>query len=673
MKTLKEGGGIILFLLGLLINATHAQKQGQALADSLVKVLPTIKNDTLKARTYKRIAEEYFFINSDKALYYSQLGLKHAQKMPWKRGIGVFTGAIGRAYSDKGMYDSCQLYFQRALVVYREIDDKWNMTSILNNLGAAEQNIASNYPKAIDYYLKALKISEELGDAYLKTVALGNVSTTFLAQKNYEKALAYALKGLQEAKKQTKESEGEAQREVGQSMMKVISVYIAKEDYVNAKKYLFQAIPLLEKTGNLEGLASAYGSLGTISDKDIDSKIRYNLKAFEAWSKVNPMQSDAIQNAGNLGEAYIEKAKSQPSQQKGLLQQAEKYLQIAISRSRQKGEVSSQSYWTGVLAELQAERGDYKNAYLNFREFQAGQDSIFSQENKNKIAEVEGKREIELRDKQLEINRLELESQKKQRVGFVIGLVLLGVIGALLYWQNQTRKRTNTTLLHLNNELDEANKVKAKFFAILSHDLRSPVSNLISFLNLQKEAPDLLSPELAAAHQQRITTAAEGLLDTMESMLLWSKSQMENFRPQAKEVAVNELFEYLQKFFSGNTGVVIQFENPNHLNVVTDEDYLKVIMQNLTGNALKALKNVPNGSIRWEAREEKGQVILAITDNAGGVSEQQLSALYSETANVGGKSGLGLHLIRDLAKAISCKITVNPTPNVGTEFRLAFG
>ena len=672
MKTLKKGCGVILFLLGL-INATHGQKQGQALIDSLVKVLPTIKNDSLKARTYKRIAEEYFFINSDKALYYSQLGLKHAQKMPWKRGIGVFTGAIGRAYSDKGMYDSCQLYFQRALAVYREIDDKWNMTSILNNLGAAEQNIASNYPKAMGYYLKALKISEELGDTYLKTVALGNVSTTFLAQKNYEKALAYALKGLQEAKKQTKESEGEAQREVGQSMMKVISVYIAKKDYTNAKKYLFQAIPLLEKMGNLEGLANAYGSLGTISDKDIDSKIRYNFKAFEAWSKVNPMQSDAIANVGNLGEAYIEKAKSQPSQQKELLQQAEKYLQIAISRSKQKGEVSNQSYWTGVLAELQAERGDYKNAYINFREFQAGQDSLFSQENKNKIAEVEGKREIELRDKQLEINRLELESQKKQRVGFVIGLVLLGVIGALLYWQNQTRKRTNTTLLHLNNELDEANKVKAKFFAILSHDLRSPVSNLISFLNLQKEAPDLLSPELAAAHQQRITTAAEGLLDTMESMLLWSKSQMENFRPQVKEVAVNELFEYLQKFFSGNTGVVLQFENPNHLHVVTDEDYLKVIMQNLTGNALKALKNVPNGSIRWEAREEKGQVVLAITDNAGGVSEQQLSALYSETANVGGKSGLGLHLIRDLAKAISCKITVNPTPNVGTEFRLAFG
>jgi signal transduction histidine kinase len=52
---------------------------------------------------------------------------------------------------------------------------------------------------------------------------------------------------------------------------------------------------------------------------------------------------------------------------------------------------------------------------------------------------------------------------------------------------NLIRKKTNTTLLHLNNELDEANKIKAKFFAIISHDLRSPIANLVSFLNLKKD------------------------------------------------------------------------------------------------------------------------------------------------------------------------------------------
>ncbi|MCU0339135.1 MAG: HAMP domain-containing histidine kinase [Spirosomaceae bacterium] len=651
---------------------TLAQKQGQALVDSLVRLLPTIQNDTLKARTYKNIAEELSFINTDKALYYSKLGLSHVTKMPWKRGIGVFNNAIGRSYSDKGMYDSCQYYYKRALAVYQDINDKWNMASTYNNLGAAEQNIVSNYPKATQYCLEGLKIAEEIDDAYLIAIGYGNLSGIFLAQKNYPKALDYALKGLRFAQKQAAYPQNNAQREVAKALVKVAAIYIDQKNFNNAQKYLQQALPLFEKTGNLEGLANALDNFATTFGQDSDTKIAYSLKAFQTWQKVNPMHSEAITNAGNLGMAYLEKAKTKGGDKVSLYRQAEKYLQIAIARSRQKGEVGNESYWQGRLAELQAERGDYKNAYFNFRQYQAVQDSLYSQESKNKIAGMESQREIELRDKQLEINRLDLESQKKQRIYLFVGLGLMAVIGALLYWQNQTRKRTNTTLLHLNHELDEANKVKAKFFAILSHDLRSPVANLISFLNLQKEAPDLLTPDLAAAHQQRITTAAEGLLDTMESMLLWSKSQMEHFKPQVKEVPVSELFAYLNKFFAGHPSATLRFETADDLKVVTDEDYLKIIMQNLTSNALKALQNSPNGLVQWTARQQNGQVVLAITDNAGGISEQQMSALYADTAHIGTKTGLGLHLIRDLAKAISCKISVHPTPNVGTEFLLTF-
>jgi signal transduction histidine kinase/tetratricopeptide (TPR) repeat protein len=661
----------LILIFALSSFQSFSQKQGQALIDSLVKSLPTIQNDTLKARTYKQIEEEYFFINTDKALQYSRLGLNIATKMRWKRGIGVFNAAIGRAYSDKGMYDSCQYFFQRALVVYREIDDKWNIASTLNNLGAAEQNIVSNYPKAIEYCLEGLKIAESIDDKYLITISLGNVSGIYLLQKNFKKALDYAFKSLQLAEQQTHASEGNAEREVARALVKVAAIYIAKNDFKNAQKYLQKALPLFQKTGDLEGLADAYGDLATTYNTDFDAKIKYHLLAFGLWQKVNPMHSEAIVNAGNLGQTYFEKAKSVPNKNI-LLNYAIKYLNIAIERSHQKGEIGSKSYWTGVLAELQAELGDYKNAYLNFRQYQAVQDSLYSQESKNKIAEVESQREIEIRDKQIKINQLELDNQKKQRIGLLIGLGLLAVIGGLLYWQGQTRKRTNTTLLHLNQELDEANKIKAKFFAILSHDLRSPVANLISFLNLQKQAPDLLTPEMAAAHQQRITDSAESLLETMESMLLWSKSQMEHFKPQVKEVAVSELFTYVQRFFGNSTNVTLYFENPAGLKVVTDEDYLKIIMQNLTSNALKALNKVPDGHIRWEARQEKGKIVLAISDNAGGISEQQLSPLHVENTNISGKSGLGLHLIRDLAKAISCKITVTPTPNIGTEFQLTF-
>ncbi len=414
---------------------------------------------------------------------------------------------------------------------------------------------------------------------------------------------------------------------------------------------------------------------------DYTRKIDYALKAKQLWDDINPRHPEAINNGANLGVAYLDLVRSdslqkspiQPTRRADRLRLAERYLTEAIRLSADKGEISDQAHFRGNLAELQAMTGNYKGAYENFRAYQTVQDSLYSQDAKNKIAGLEGKREIELRDKQLQINQLTIDGQKRQQLALLVSVGLLLVIGGLLYRQSRTRKRTNTTLLHLNQELDEANQVKARFFAILSHDLRSPIANLINFLHLQRTSPDLLTPELAARHEHKITEAAEGLLDTMESMLLWSKSQMQQFKPSVRAVPVQTLFDYLQRFFVGVTQVQLSFETPADLQVATDEDYLRTIMQNLTSNAIKALQNQPDAQIQWEARREKGRVVLIIRDNGPGLSDSQLQTLYTSDAAISGKTGLGLHLIRDLARSINCRIDVQSGSATGTEFRLDIG
>ncbi|MBC8883913.1 sensor histidine kinase [Flavobacterium piscinae] len=61
---------------------------------------------------------------------------------------------------------------------------------------------------------------------------------------------------------------------------------------------------------------------------------------------------------------------------------------------------------------------------------------------------------------------------------------------------------------------------------------------------------------------------------------------------------------------------------------------------------------------------------LSVTDNGKGASQDQFKALYDEKEVVGIKSGLGLHLIRDLAKAIDCEISVDSKIGMGTTFIL---
>jgi signal transduction histidine kinase len=112
------------------------------------------------------------------------------------------------------------------------------------------------------------------------------------------------------------------------------------------------------------------------------------------------------------------------------------------------------------------------------------------------MKEEQEKKNIQtLADQKDKIHALEIAGQRRLKYGLIAGLLLIGAIGILIYRQSAIRKVANQRLTLINGQLDEANRVKARFLGIISHDLRSPVANLISLINLRKEAPDLLDEE----------------------------------------------------------------------------------------------------------------------------------------------------------------------------------
>ena len=647
-----------------------SQKTGSQLVDSLVQTIPVAADDTAVARTYNRIFNELINTDFTEALRYARTGLAHVKQMKWSKGIGVFQDNLGRAYSGQGMYDSCIFYYTASLQTHTVAGNKQGIATTYNNLGVAAQNIKGDFTRAADYYFKSLHATEEIKDSVAQSNALQNIAAIYMLQKNYDKALEFNKRSLR-----IREKLGDLDN-IASALQSIGKNYLLLADTTRATEHFRKGLAIYENSGHTEGMAAAWSNLSMVYGNDYRAVVEARIKSKLLWEETNPLHPEAIANLGNLGIIYLDIARFDslhlvkydtliPDDTILLLKKAETYLKMAVQFAEQTGDVDNRSFFIGALAEVQEQQGDYKNAYYNYKFFKETEDSIYSQDSKNKIAEAESRRA-------LEINELALSNQRKTTAGLIGGLGLLAIIGLLLYRQTTARKKTNQRLLVLNKALDEANQAKARFFALMSHDLRSPVSKLIHFLHLQKHEPELLTNELKEIHNRKITEGAEALLENMESMLLWSKSQMEEFKPVKKDTEINALFAALQKSFIGSEPVSILFSNSITGPVKTDEHYLFSILHNLIQNATEALGDKQPGKIECTATKEDESLVFVVSDDGPGYPPAMLNNSKWEINFGSGKKGLGLFIIHDMAKAIGGTILFSNSGR-GAQARLVVG
>jgi signal transduction histidine kinase len=242
----------------------------------------------------------------------------------------------------------------------------------------------------------------------------------------------------------------------------------------------------------------------------------------------------------------------------------------------------------------------------------------------------------------------------------ILGLISLGIFSLLLYFIYRNKEKLNKLLNQrnhqldiLNHELSVANDTKAKLFAVISHDLRAPVSSIVQLLHLQKENPRHFNSELRQHYDERLNKASENVLETMEDLLLWSKSQMNNFMPQNKVVKIKPLLLQEIELLSEQ---VKEKELRVHLNVSpeisrnTDENFIAVILRNLIQNAIKESGN--NGEITVDADAAQ----ISITNAAGDKNAEELNLILQQNQVNSKYSGLGLHIVKDLAARLGIKI-----------------
>jgi len=533
----------------------------------------------------------------------------------------------------------------------------------------------SAYALGMDCYQQSMAIAQSINNDSLTANCYKHMAIIAFAQQNYYRDSVYDSKALSIYRKlNDKLSEGRVLKDIGSS-------YLKRGNFPQAKKYYDLALPIFKQLNQQQLVAGIYSGMAVIYKNDYRKSIELYLAAKKIWDKYPSDDELSLINTGNLGVAYFYMVRFDslksikpdsiiPAGESKNLKIAEKYIREAIQMAHHRNDIEDQAYYTEILSELQYHNGNYKGAYDNFYFYQNVNDSIFSQQNKNKIAELESRNEIQKKNQEILNQKLHVQSQRRNILFLLSGVLILFTIGALFYRLSVVRKQKNLELTRLNEQLDSANKLKAKFFAILTHDLRSPIVSLVNFLQLQKRDPKLLNEEQKADQEAKITKSALSLLEVMEVILLWSKGQMEHFKPEKTQVPVANLFSYLADFFSGIIQIKFNYDAADGLTVYTDENYLKTIMHNLTQNAVNALNQTPNATINWKAWQENGHVKMSVTDNGPGMSAQTIKKFEENTTVSSSKRGLGLHLVKDLAQTIGCKIQLTSNEGIGTSFLL---
>ncbi len=578
---------------------------------------------------------------------------------------------IGTFYKKNSQYYRAIEYSQIARDLYEEntnlsVSEKAKNVALCDLSIGVEYFFIGDHKKAMEYYIKAYKVIPENIDLLL------NIQGVFSSQDNYEKAFQYAELAMKVAQKTKNTSQLDRIWSVKSD------IYFSKKDTINAFRALEKSIEFSKKENDLEQLAITYTNYGDLL-QDSKKKLDFYLKSKAIWDVFQPDNLLSISNSISIANLYRNEISNEnflrdnAVTKKEALNKSEQILLEQIQKCKKinhKGK--NLQYALESLSYVYEEKEDYKNANNYFKDCVMLYDSLNSIDTKNKILNVESSFKIGEKDKEIQLNQKIINQEKKQKWFYIFGIGLLAVIGGLLFYQSQNRKKTNEKLQLLNTELDQANKTKTRFFSILNHDLRSPVANLIHFLQLQKDSPELLDEETKNRMQDKTISGAEDLLSSMEDILLWSKGQMENFKTQPKNVNVNQLFDDTKKVFSGYHKISFEYHNSNNIEIFTDENYLKTIIRNLTSNAINIFTNTANPKIIWKAWQENETSFLSITDNGPGASKEQFKALYDDKEVVGIKSGLGLHLIRDLAKAIDCQVLVVSELEGGTTFTLKF-
>ncbi len=683
---------VILFILMSLFCFDLKAQENNVTIESLLKEYKENLPDTSKLRIYRHLSIKYTGVDYDKK---KEIAIKYreiAKKVKNDTLEIEATIDIGLSYALKRINDSAFYYFTEANERAKELKYYRGAGRSSVNIGFLYEQV-DNSKAAIDRYMEAIY---------------------YFKKKNYKRGQAqcymniggiYYDNGLNEMAeyyfKQSHQLYSDINYDIGiaASYYSFGNIYRRFGDYEKANSYFIKSLEIREKNNDLSGIALSNWGLGKVylDAKEYQKAIEKCSIAYEIHEKTdNLFNKSAVLNT--LAVIY-----SEMKDFNNAYKAAEESLEIGRKLNIKK--IRLQAY--RVLASIATDDKNYKKATEYNNKYIDLNDSVTTESVTQHIFLSElnrVKNEADVLQKDNELISSKISEYFKIIIIISILLIVVVIMTMMLMKRNSEKNEINKLLTKQkdeiaftnekivlvneklqkqmqisekqNKELEQLNKVKNKFFSIISHDMRGPLANLNMLIDLYRS--DQLSKEELDELLSKIDKTIYETRSFLDNLLEWSKNQLDGMQVNPEKFDLYEIIEKNLKLIGFQiTSKGIHLENiiKPETYVFADPNMMEVVVRNLISNSVKFCKE--NDSITLKAQEYEHYVEFIISDTGTGISEKDCKRIFeltnSKSVGTFGEIGhqIGLILCKSMLDQNNGTIRVESTLEVGTTFYIS--
>jgi signal transduction histidine kinase len=505
----------------------------------------------------------------------------------------------------------------------------------------------SDYPKALDFYFKAMKIDEGIGNKEGLLRHLGNIAIAFNNLGEYQKAIDYTYRSLAIAKQLNFTiDEATLYSNLG-------SGYVALENNVMALQYYNRAMEMFRNLKDTGTIAMILGNIGNVYGNfgdnkldngedpkkisEYDTAVAYYKKSLGLYEITGDKRNKAL-HLGSLGSLYLSMKK---------YDDAKIMLFKSLELSEEIDDLDGIMETNKNLSQLYSDKGDSKKAFEYYKNYIIAKDSVFNEENTKKNVtiemnfEFEKKNAIQMAEHEKEVIALEAENRiQKNTRNFIVLLAIMSLLlvaSGFVYFNN--RKALQLRELYSHQLLLSQEKERQR----ISKELHDSIGQNMLFIKNQ----------MIKNNDLRLMSSVD---ETLEEVRNISKDLYPN---QLEKYGLIAAVDALAEKVKESSNVFVSFDlDAIDKNISADKqiNFYRIIQECITN----ALKHADASALRITASQMNGNLELVIQDNGKGFDKE----ILSKKAQL----SFGLLNLEERVKHLKGRLILETSPGKGTKY-----